>query len=74
MYINPNERGIHRMILNMNKSISQDLRAEERKKSNNSKFQQWYIDLEEMVSLTYKEDDHILRIILDKISQFGKVC
>jgi len=73
MYINPNERGVHRMLLNMNKNITHDMRAEERKKSNNSKFQQWFIDLEEMVSLTYKQDDSILKLLLDKICQFGKL-
>ena len=73
MYINPNERGVHKMISNMNKNISQEMKAEERKKSNTSKFQQWFIDIEEMVRMTYKSDDSIFSLLLDRISQFGKL-
>lgn len=67
------ERGLHKMISRMNKCLAEKQRLEDARKTPNSQYYQWFLDLEELVEVNYTNDDPILKHIIDKLSVFGKV-
>jgi hypothetical protein len=71
--LNVKERGIHKMISKMNKCIAEKQRLEDTRKTPNSQYHLWFLELEELIDSNYKNDDPVLNLIIDKLSVFGKV-
>lgn len=67
------ERGIHKILKKMNKSLIEYQKAEDLKNTPEPKFYQWYLDLEYLVDSNYYRDDIIIGKLLDKLATYGKV-
>jgi len=72
--MNPNERGLHKMLNAMKNELILHQRYED---SENAAAQmvyyQWFLDVEALVDKIYSRNDMVLCKLLDKLSYHGKL-
>lgn len=72
--MDPNERGLHKMLNAMKDDVIAYQRFEDRKnKAAQMFYYQWYLDVESIVISNYNKEDIFFSKLLEKLSHHGKV-